>query len=76
MQDPSVAPSVALEGAGDQATIESSQTPTFGRIGQRLTPLDPRGSATTSSSTRAKSEGRIGMGGKSEFNSIDSRRVV
>lgn len=79
LQDPSVAPSVALEGAGDQATIGSSQTPTFGRIEQRLTPLDPRGGGSTnssSSSTRANSEGRIGMGGKSEFNSIDSRRVV
>lgn len=76
LQDPSVAPSVALQGAGDQATISSGQTPTFGRIGQKLTPLDPRGASVNSSSSRGNSEGRIGMGGKSEFNSVDKKRVV
>ncbi|PWN38002.1 uncharacterized protein FA14DRAFT_117058 [Meira miltonrushii] len=77
LQDPSVAPSVALEGAGDQATVGSGQTPTFGRIGQKLTPVDPRGASTaSSSSSQASSDGRVGMGGKSDFNSVDSRRVV
>jgi dihydroorotate dehydrogenase len=75
LQDPMVAPSAALEGLGEQATVGGGQAYS-GRIqepSKSLKVVDGRGTATSSG---RGSEGRIGMGGKAEYNAADRARVV
>lgn len=76
LQDPAVPPSAAIQGAGREATVSGGQQPSAGRMEQSLSKMrviDGRGTAINSGRS---SEGRIGMGGKAEFNAADRARVV
>lgn len=73
LHDPSVPASQTLLGTGAQATT-TSMPPQSGRIEvDRLTQITPRSSG---SNLTAYAEGRVGMGGKAEFNKADRQRVV
>lgn len=75
LQDPEIPPGVALQGAGQHATVGEGM-PTDGRLDQssrQLRYIDARGTAIKSD---RQSQGRIGMGGRSDFNAADKARVV
>lgn len=74
LQDPSLAPSKMNQGAGEKST---ESTPTSARLtlsheetrtGQKIAPR--------STPKPHVPQGRIGMGGKAEFNAVDRNRVV
>ncbi|UZJ52674.1 hypothetical protein CBS101457_001994 [Exobasidium rhododendri] len=76
LQDPSIPPSAAIEEIGESAIVGRGEAAYSGKIESPLKALrkiDGRGTAIQSG--RA-SEGRLGMGGKADFNAADRARVV
>lgn len=76
LHDPNVPASQALKATGEQSTTTSS-SPQSGRLEianlTKLTEVSPRSSGSKLSTY---AEGRVGMGGKAEFNQADRQRVV
>ena len=74
LQDPAIPPSAAIQGIGEHATVAGGE-PQSGKMDAsfRVMKVDGRGTAVNAS---RRAEGRIGMGGKAEFNAADRARVV